>query len=111
MEELADPLMHMVRNALDHGIEGPADRTARGKNPEARLLLRAHHQAGQVVIEVGDDGRGLDRERIVAKAVERGVIASADGLSDNEVYNLIFEPGFSTAAQVPMCRAAGRGWM
>jgi two-component system chemotaxis sensor kinase CheA len=107
VEELADPLMHMVRNALDHGIETPAERERRGKPGTARLLLRAHHQAGQVVIEIADDGRGLDRERIQAKAIERGIIASGDGLSDNETYNLIFQPGFTTAAQVT--NVSGRG--
>lgn len=107
VEELADPLMHMVRNALDHGIEKSAERVEHGKPAVARLLLRAHHQAGQVVIEVGDDGRGLDRDRIVAKALERGVISNADGLSDNDAYNLIFEAGFSTAQQVT--NVSGRG--
>jgi two-component system chemotaxis sensor kinase CheA len=107
VEELADPLMHMVRNALDHGIETPADREARGKPATARLLLRAHHQAGHVVIEIADDGRGLHRERILAKAAERGLVSSGEGLSDTDVYNLIFQPGFSTAAQVT--NVSGRG--
>ena len=107
VEELADPLMHMVRNALDHGIETPGERQAAGKPPAARLLLRAHHRAGQVVIEITDDGRGLNRAKIIEKAVQKGLIASADGLSDNEIYNLIFQPGFSTAAQVT--NVSGRG--
>ena len=107
VEELADPLMHMVRNALDHGIEPPAERVERGKTAAARLLLRAYHQAGQVVIEIAEDGRGLDRDRIVAKAIERGLIAGGEGLADSEVYNLVFEPGFSTAAQVT--NVSGRG--
>jgi two-component system chemotaxis sensor kinase CheA len=107
VEELADPLMHMVRNAMDHGIEPPAERERAGKNPSARLLLKAQHQAGQVVIEIGDDGRGLDREKIARKAVERGAIESADGRSDNEIYNLIFDAGFSTAAQIT--NVSGRG--
>jgi two-component system chemotaxis sensor kinase CheA len=107
VEELADPLMHMVRNALDHGIETPGERQAAGKPPAARLLLRAHHRAGQVVIEITDDGRGLNRVKIIEKAVQKGLIASADGLSDNEIYNLIFQPGFSTAAQVT--NVSGRG--
>ena len=72
VEELADPLMHMVRNSMDHGIEAPEERERNGKNPSARLLLKAQHRAGQVVIEISDDGRGLDREKIVGKAVERG---------------------------------------
>jgi two-component system chemotaxis sensor kinase CheA len=107
VEELADPLMHMVRNAIDHGIETPADRKAARKTPVAHLLLRAQHRAGQVVIELADDGRGLDRARIVDKAIQRGLIASGEGLSENEIYNLIFEPGFSTAAQVT--NVSGRG--
>jgi len=107
VEELADPLMHMVRNALDHGIETPEARRAAGKNEEAHLLLRAQHRAGQVVIELTDDGRGLDREKILEKASQRGLIASSDTLSDSEIYNLIFEAGFSTAAQVT--NVSGRG--
>jgi two-component system, chemotaxis family, sensor kinase CheA len=107
VEELADPLMHMVRNAVDHGIETPQERERAGKPPTARLVLRAHHQAGQVVIEISDDGRGLDRERIQAKALERGLISSIDGLSDSDTYNLIFQPGFSTASQVT--NVSGRG--
>ena len=107
VEELADPLMHMVRNALDHGIDTPEERQAAVKPAAARLLLKAVHQAGQVVIEISDDGRGLNRQKIVDKAIQKGLIASADGLSDNELYNLIFEPGFSTAALVT--NVSGRG--
>ena len=107
VEELADPLMHMVRNSLDHGIETPAERQAAGKPGAARLILKANHQAGQVVIEITDDGRGLNRDKIIAKAAQKGLIPSADGLSDNEIYNLIFQPGFSTAAQVT--NVSGRG--
>ena len=107
VEELADPLMHMVRNALDHGIESPDEREARGKNRTARLCLRARHQAGQVVIEIADDGRGLDREKIAAKAVQKGLITGAEKLSDSEVFGLIFAPGFSTAAEVT--NVSGRG--
>ena len=107
VEELTDPLMHMVRNSLDHGIERPEERLQAGKPAMARLLLKAHHQAGLVVIEIADDGRGLDRERIAAKAIEKGLIQSAEAMSDNEVYNLIFEPGFSTAAAVT--NVSGRG--
>lgn len=109
VEELADPLMHMVRNAVDHGIELPVDRQKTGKPKKARVLLRATHQAGQVVIEVTDDGRGLDRGKILAKAASRGLVASGDGLSDTDVFNLIFEPGFSTAAQVTSVSGRGVG--
>jgi two-component system chemotaxis sensor kinase CheA len=107
VEELSDPLMHMVRNAMDHGVEAPAERIKAGKPPTARLLLKAQHQAGYVVIEISDDGKGLDRDRIAAKAVERGLIVPGHTLSDHEVYNLIFEPGFSTAAAVT--NVSGRG--
>jgi two-component system, chemotaxis family, sensor kinase CheA len=107
VEELADPLMHMVRNSLDHGIGTPAERQAAGKQATAKLLLKANHQAGQVVIEITDDGRGLNRTKIIEKAIQKGVIHSEDGLSDNEIYNLIFQPGFSTAAQVT--NVSGRG--
>jgi len=111
VEELADPLMHMVRNSLDHGLESAAERTAAGKRPTARLLLKAIHQAGQVVIEITDDGRGLNRTRIIEKAISKGLIDTSEGLSDNEIYNLIFQPGFSTAAQVTMSPGAAWVWM
>jgi two-component system chemotaxis sensor kinase CheA len=107
VEELADPLMHMVRNALDHGIEFPAERSAAGKPAAARLLLKAQHQSGQVVIEISDDGRGLDREKILDRALQKGLVQSANTLTDTEVFNLIFEPGFTTAAQVT--NVSGRG--
>ena len=107
VEELADPLMHMVRNALDHGIERPEERVQAGKNPTAGFMLRALHQAGQVVIEIVDDGRGLDRAKILEKAIERGLVEPGTNLSDVEVHNLIFEPGFSTASQVT--NVSGRG--
>jgi two-component system chemotaxis sensor kinase CheA len=107
VEELADPLMHMVRNAMDHGIEMPQDRVACGKSPMARLLLKAQHQSGQVVIEISDDGRGLDAAQIKAKAVQKGLVAPEKVLSESEIFNLIFEPGFTTAAQVT--NVSGRG--
>ena len=107
VEELGDPLMHMVRNAIDHGIESPEARHAAGKPPTARVTLRAAHRGGHICLEVSDDGRGLDKDKIVAKAQEKGLIQSADHMSDNEIFNLIFEPGFSTAAQVT--DTSGRG--
>ena len=109
VEELADPLMHMVRNAIDHGVETPDIRRAAGKNPVARLTLRAFHQAGYISIEISDDGRGLNRDKIVSKAREKGLIESADHLSDNEIFNLIFEPGFSTADKVTDISGRGVG--
>jgi two-component system chemotaxis sensor kinase CheA len=107
VEGLADPLMHMVRNALDHGIETPEEREAGGKNPVARLLLKACRHAGQAVIEIADDGRGLNAASIRAKAIQKGLIKPDQELSDNEVFNLIFQPGFTTAAQVT--NVSGRG--
>ncbi|WP_252346179.1 MULTISPECIES: chemotaxis protein CheW [unclassified Paludibacterium] len=106
IEKLADPLTHLVRNSLDHGIESPEERIRKGKSPQGQLTLRAFHQGGSIVIEVTDDGAGLDRERILAKARERGMAVS-DSMSDVEVWNLIFEPGFSTAAQIT--DVSGRG--
>jgi two-component system, chemotaxis family, sensor kinase CheA len=107
VEELADPLMHMVRNSMDHGIESPEARKAAGKPGTGRLLLKAQHLAGQVVIEISDDGRGLDRQKILSKAIEKGLIFSETELSDSEVFDLIFKPGFSTAAKVT--NVSGRG--
>ena len=107
VEELGDPLMHMVRNAIDHGIESAEGRQAAGKPAAARVTLRAAHRGGHICLEVSDDGRGLDKDKILAKAREKGLIQSADHLSDSEIFNLIFEPGFSTAAQVT--DTSGRG--
>jgi two-component system chemotaxis sensor kinase CheA len=107
VEDLSDPLVHMIRNATDHGIEPPEERRAAGKNPVARIGLKAYHQAGHIVVELSDDGRGLSREKILKKAVERGLIQKGATLSDKEVFNLIFEPGFSTAEQVT--DVSGRG--
>jgi two-component system chemotaxis sensor kinase CheA len=106
IERIADPLTHLIRNSLDHGIETPEARRAAGKPETGTITLRASHQGGNIVIEVGDDGAGLNRERILSKARERGLPAS-ESLTDNEVWQLIFEPGFSTAAQVT--EVSGRG--
>jgi two-component system chemotaxis sensor kinase CheA len=107
VEQLADPLMHMIRNSADHGVESPEERAAAGKNPTARIHLKAYHRAGFIVVEVGDDGRGLNRQKILKKAVERGLVQEGEALSDKEVFNLIFEPGFSTAEVVT--DVSGRG--
>lgn len=106
IEKISDPLTHLVRNSLDHGIELPDERIAKGKDPQGTITLRAAHQGGNIVIEVMDDGAGLNRERILAKAKEKG-IAVNDGMSDAEVWQLIFAPGFSTAAVVT--DVSGRG--
>lgn len=107
VEKLADPLMHIVRNAMDHGIEPSETRVASGKTARGLLRLNAYHDSGSIAIEVSDDGRGLDRERILAKAIEKGLVQPEQILSDQEVFRLIFEPGFSTAAQVT--NLSGRG--
>jgi len=107
IEELADPLMHMVRNAVDHGAEQPEVRLAAGKSASARVELKAYHQGGFINIEISDDGRGLIRDKILAKARQRGLVSGGDNLSDQEVFSLIFEPGFSTAEQVT--DVSGRG--
>lgn len=109
VEELADPLMHMVRNSLDHGIETPEERMAAGKPPTAKVILRAYHQGGNILIEVGDDGRGLNREKILKKAKEKGLIEHGDHMADNDVFGLIFEPGFSTADQITDISGRGVG--
>ena len=106
IERIADPLTHLVRNSLDHGIETPDLRAARGKPVEGTITLKASHQSGNILIEVGDDGAGLNRERILSKARERGLPVS-EGMTDQEVWALIFEPGFSTADQVT--EVSGRG--
>ena len=106
IESIADPLTHLVRNSIDHGIEMPETRRALGKPAAGRIELRAYHQGGNVVIEVEDDGAGLNRGRILAKAKERG-LAVHDEMSDQEVFQLVFEAGFSTAEQVT--EVSGRG--
>lgn len=106
IERIADPLTHLVRNAIDHGIEMPQERANAGKAPVGTLRLSASHQGGHIVVEIADDGRGLDRARILAKAAERGLPAS-EAMSDAEVWQLIFAPGFSTAAEVT--DVSGRG--
>jgi two-component system chemotaxis sensor kinase CheA len=109
VETIADPLVHLVRNSLDHGIESEADRLAAGKPSKGRLALHAYHESGSIVIEVSDDGRGLNRERIFAKAVERGLVSGEQVLSDAEVHQLICHPGFSTAEQVTAISGRGVG--
>ncbi len=107
VEKIGDPLMHLVRNSMDHGIESAELRIARGKPAQGTLKLNAFHDSGAIVITVQDDGGGLKRERILAKAIERGLVDAGHHLSDSEVYALIFEPGFSTAEKVT--NLSGRG--
>jgi len=107
VEKIGDPLMHLVRNAMDHGLEPTAVRLAKGKPAAGRVELNAFHDSGSIVIEVVDDGGGLPRDKIRAKAVERGLISESQTLSDQEIANLIFEAGFSTAEKVT--NLSGRG--
>jgi two-component system chemotaxis sensor kinase CheA len=107
VERIGEPLTHLIRNAVDHGLETPADRKAAGKDGEGVVTLSAAHQSGRIVITVADDGRGIDRARVKAKAIERGIIAPDAQLSEEEIDNLIFAPGFSTAAVVS--NISGRG--
>jgi len=109
VEKLGDPLMHLVRNAIDHGLEPPEQRLAAGKPERGRVRLNAYHDSGGIVIEISDDGRGLDRERILARARERGLIAEDETPADPELYALIFEPGFSTAQTVTSVSGRGVG--
>ncbi|HWI83361.1 chemotaxis protein CheA [Ramlibacter sp.] len=108
IERIVDPLTHLVRNSLDHGIETPQRRLELGKDPVGKLLLSAQHHGGNIVIEVGDDGGGLNRERILAKAAQQGLPVS-DAMSDDEVWQLIFAPGFSTAEEVTDISGRGVG--
>lgn len=107
IEAIADPLVHLLRNAVDHGIEPPEERRRLGKPQKGRIELEARHEGGEVLIAVRDDGRGLDREAILMKAKERGLIEDGEGLPDEEVYKFIFLPGFSTAKEVT--DVSGRG--
>ncbi|EJL01615.1 MULTISPECIES: chemotaxis protein CheA [Pseudomonas] len=107
VEKIGDPLMHLLRNAMDHGIETAEARLAAGKPAKGHLHLNAYHDSGSIVLEIADDGAGLNRDRIVEKAQERGLIAPGANLTDQEIYNLIFEAGFSTAQAVT--NLSGRG--
>ena len=107
VEKIGDPLMHLVRNAIDHGIEAPEERAARGKPARGRVSLNAYHESGSIVIEVTDDGGGLRRDRILARARERGIVQPGQEMSAQEVFQLIFDAGFSTAESVT--NLSGRG--
>jgi len=107
VEDINDPLMHMVRNSVDHGIEAVDKRLAAGKREVGRLWLRAFHQGGNIVIEIADDGGGLNKGRILEKAVSQGIIGPNDALTDDAIHQLIFKPGFSTAEKIT--EISGRG--
>jgi chemotaxis protein histidine kinase CheA len=107
VESIYDPLVHMIRNALDHGIEPPAERRAAGKSPKGQVVLKAYHQGGNVVIELSDDGRGLDVEKVQRKAEENGLIQPGETLTRAQAHNMVFQPGFSTVDRVT--EISGRG--
>jgi two-component system chemotaxis sensor kinase CheA len=107
IDEIGEPLVHLIRNSVDHGIEGPAERAARGKSPTGTIMLSAAQESNQVVITIADDGSGIDVAQVREKAIERRIIAAADRLSDREVIQLIFAEGFSTAEAVT--ELSGRG--
>ncbi|HYH18345.1 MAG TPA: chemotaxis protein CheA, partial [Azospirillum sp.] len=107
VENLVDPLTHMIRNSIDHGLEGPDERERTGKPRQGTVHLSAQHRSGRIVIEVADDGRGINRARVLAKAIEKGLVPAGASLSDEEIDNLIFLPGFSTADKVS--NISGRG--
>jgi two-component system, chemotaxis family, sensor kinase CheA len=109
VEAIGDPLVHMVRNSVDHGIEPPSERLACGKSRAGKLELRARHQAGQIIIEIADDGRGLNTDRILKKAIETGIVAKDDQLTEQQVFQLIFAAGLSTAEKVTDISGRGVG--
>jgi two-component system, chemotaxis family, sensor kinase CheA len=109
VEKLSDPLVHMIRNAVDHGLEHPADRVAQGKPEIGTIHLTAAHQRGGIVICIQDDGKGLDRERILAKAIDRGLVKANANLTESEIFSLIFQPGFSTAERITDLSGRGVG--
>jgi two-component system chemotaxis sensor kinase CheA len=107
LEHIHDPLMHMIRNSVDHGLESPEVRRAAGKDPSGKIVLKAFHDSGSIVVEISDDGAGLDHERILWHARRQGIITEGVRLSESETHNLIFQPGFSTADTVS--ELSGRG--
>jgi len=109
VDHISDPLVHMVRNAIDHGIEPPEERATAGKSPTGRVELRAFHQAGSIVVQMQDDGRGLNKEKILKKAIEQGLVTPDQELSDDEVFKLIFHPGLSTAEKITAVSGRGVG--
>jgi two-component system chemotaxis sensor kinase CheA len=109
MEQIGDPLVHLVRNAVDHGIEYSNVRLANGKSESGSISLNAFHQGGNIVIEISDDGGGINREAVLNKAIEKGLIDNNATLTDSQVFDLLFEPGFSTAKEVSDISGRGVG--
>ncbi len=109
MEKIGDPMVHLIRNSIDHGIEMPADRVAAGKPETGTVILNAYHQSGNIVIEIKDDGAGLNTDRILQKATEKGLVAEGANLTQEQIFDLIFQPGFSTADVVSDLSGRGVG--
>ncbi|TRW94341.1 chemotaxis protein CheA [Candidatus Methylobacter oryzae] len=109
VELINDPLVHLIRNSLDHGIEMPADRVAAGKSETGTIELKAYHRGGHIVIEIIDDGRGLDKDKLLSKAIEKGLIEENNLLTEKQIFELIFMPGFSTAEQITDISGRGVG--
>ena len=109
VEKISDPLVHMLRNSVDHGVEMPEERIKKGKNPQGRVELKAFPDAGTIVIQISDDGAGLDKDRLFQKAVKNGILNEHDTLTDKEIYELIFEAGLSTASQISDISGRGVG--
>jgi two-component system chemotaxis sensor kinase CheA len=109
MEQLSDPLTHLVRNAIDHGIESAEDRRLNGKSESGTIHLNAYHKGGNIIVEISDDGHGIDAKKILAKAIQKGMVSADQQLTDNEIYDLIFEPGFSTAETISDISGRGVG--
>jgi two-component system, chemotaxis family, sensor kinase CheA len=107
VDEIYNPLVHMIRNSVDHGLETPEERIKAGKSEKGMITLKAYHRGGNIVIEIADDGKGLDKQKILAKAIKSGIVQSDESLSDQEIFKLIFMPGLSTAAKVT--DVSGRG--
>ncbi len=109
VDKIADPLVHLIRNAIDHGIEPPEERTKAGKNPKGLIELRAFHEAGNIVIEIEDDGKGLEKERILKKAIDNGIVTAEQELSEEEIFKLVLHAGLSTAQKVTSVSGRGVG--
>lgn len=107
LEHIHDPLMHMIRNSVDHGLETPEVRRALGKDPSGKIVLQAFHDSGNIVVQISDDGAGLDHDRIIQRARKQGIVPDGVRLTESEIHNLIFQPGFSTADKVS--ELSGRG--
>jgi two-component system chemotaxis sensor kinase CheA len=109
VEKISDPLMHMLRNSIDHGIETPQEREKLGKSPKGHVTLKTYPDAGTIVIEISDDGRGLPKDKILSKAIDNGLVSKNSNLNDKEIYNLIFAAGLSTAEEVSDISGRGVG--